>query len=684
MGKIPEFTRTVLPQTAQYGLVDAARTAGEAKAGQLRYDASITESNRHMGNEITSQLNQIKLREAEATNTTWVNENVIAYKRDLADQQDAQRQARAGNPNNFHKDFDKDAEKIAADYVKAAPSEAARIALKQTASGIRASAYEENLGWEKQRKVEQFGESMDRTAGNLGALAYRAGQDGTDLEKSGLFNDVAASTVAGSTFIAPDKLEGLSRTMKKNVVSNYMEGLFDKNPAAAKTLLNSKKYDSILGADEIERFDSKIKAQERIEIGDDVSDIETAAKMGIEVPKDKITSVIGKLEDAGMQEQARRLRDYADIQDTVVAFAKKPMAQQATDLAAMKTSVQGGNLDDIKKYAAMAEVLQTKQEAIQKDPWSFYGARNVVREPQAIDFANPQSMAKELDQRRIAVQQVKDLDGVTIPLFNGAEIASLKQVYETAQPRQMSALLGSISTALKPTEASALAKAMAPTSKTLAVAIAVGDPQVGERILEGANAKGEVEEADVRDAVNSKLGGAIIDPGKLEPIQEAIYANYKQLSLMAGDNKKSVDSKRLDRAVDDILGPVVSIDAYSGWGGNSKVLSYKDSQTGAWTQEDRLNDILGGITDDILVKTNGQLPQSPAGGNWTAEKIKKSARFVTAGDGQYTAIVDGLGFVSDKSGNPYIFDARKIGQYVVPQYNQIVLPGGEVVQGSQK
>jgi hypothetical protein len=681
MGKIPEFSRTVLPQTAQYGLVDAARTEGATTALQHRVNADNIQDARHKSLQIQGQLNAVKLREAEAANTTWVNEQVVQFKRDTVDTLDQARQGRSENPVGFHKDFDKELEKRQVEMLKTAPSEAARIAIKQTLGGVRAGYYDENQNWERGRQTERFAESLDRTSDNLGVLAYRAGQDGIDLDKSGVLNDVSASVVAGSTFVAPDKLGAIKDTMSKTVVSNYMEGLFEKNPAKAKEVLNSRKYDKILGAEELQKFDTKIKAQERIEVTDDLEDVNQAAKLGIEVPKEKLTALIGKLEATGMREQAQNVRDYSEVQDAVVTFAKQPLTAQRDELKAMRTSIEGGDMADVKKYATLSDVLTTKQEAIEKDPWSYYAARDVVSDPGTMNLGDPVAMSAEMDRRRVAVQQVKDLDGVNMPLFTGAEIAGLKQTFETSQPREAAALLGSLNGALKGDEIGALAKAMSTQSSTLAVAIANGDPAVGEKILLGTQAKGEVKAADIRTAVNEKIGGAIIDPGKLEPIHDALYAYYKQLSVQAGDMKDAVDDDRLDQAVTDVMGPVVTIDTKFGYGGQSKVLSYKDD-AGAWIDEDRLNDILRGITDEALEATGG-MPEGPTGGKWTADKIRSAARFVSSGDGKYVALVDGLGYVSDKAGEPYIFDARRLAKYPSAR-NMVILPGGEVIEGGRK
>lgn len=665
MGKIPEFTRTVLPQNAQYGLADVARQRGASEANQLRVDASNTQQARQSFVGIERQLNDVRIREAQAENTTWVNEQAIQYKKDIADRLEPARQSRSGKPADFHKDFDKELDNLSQDILSKAPSEAARAALKGTTDSIRASYYDDNANWEKQRKVSMFGESLERSTNNLAVMAYRAGQDGKDLDEVGILRDVEASVVAGGTFVAGDKLAGMKDAMTRSVVGDYMEGLVDKNPAKAREILNSRKYDKILGAEQLQQFDSKLKALDRVQASEEFDDIETASKMGIQIPDEQISAVIGKLEGSGMVAQAKSLREFQAIQSEVVKFAKLPLTEQRQQVKDLRSSVEAGNLSDVKKYQAVANVLETKQEAIQKDPWSYYAARDVVADPEAIDFSNPAAISQEIERRRISVQQVKDLDGVTMPILNSAEIDSLKKVYETAKPNEVATLLSTMGSAMKPDERSAVARAMAPKSSELAVAIAVADPAVGEKIILGASIDGLVKKGDFQVEVLGKLESVITDPGRMAQVNDALYAYYKTLQFQAKDKSDSVNEDLLDRAITDIMGPVVDVDTKWGWGGSSKVLSYRDATTGAYVDEDELQDTLKGLTDDrIKLLNGGRMPVGTAGGVFTAKYIYENGRFVSDGDGMY-AVIDEFGEpISNEDGSIFRVDARQLKQMI--------------------
>lgn len=664
MGNIPVFTRTVLPDNAVGG------AAVEVARAQSDINAQNIEQNRHEGLKIQNTMDDFNLKMAEATNANWVNENAVAFKKQALEQQDTMREQRMSNPNGFHKDFDKSMEDAQQSYLDTAPSEVARNAILHTMGETRTSLLDDNQRWEHERQLANFGEGMDKTAQNLGVMAFRAGKAGQDLDKTGYMNDVNASVIAASTFVAPDKVGNVRRQMSQMVAKNYLEGLAETDPTKAKAAVDSKKYDQALGADGIEHVQNAIeqeqnkrKAEVRLEVSDQVEELDKATKLGLPVPAASIQALADKTSAAGMAAETVKIKQLGDLNAAVSGFAIRPLTDQSAAIEGLKKDIAAGNLGSVDKYAAFQSILTAKKEALEKDPYSFYVAHDVIKPPQPLNFADPQAMKQELDNRRVATQQVKDIDGVQVPLFTAPEAKQLKTMFDTTEPRQMGAVLASLGNAMKPQEMAALGRVMAPESKILGTALAVGDPVVGERILSGARIKGEVSPELVRTEVNTQLGSAIADTGKLEGVHDAVYAYYKQLSLMDGDASTNMNSDRVKRAVTDILGPVATVDTYTGWGGESKILPYRDGATNAWVTEDRLQNIFkNGITDDVLKQTNGGLPESPAGGKWSADQVKANARFVTAGDGKYVAVVPGLGYVSDKQGQPYVFDARKIEQ----------------------
>jgi hypothetical protein len=224
---------------------------------------------------------------------------------------------------------------------------------------------------------------------------------------------------------------------------------------------------------------------------------------------------------------------------------------------------------------------------------------------------------------------------------------------------QAAAALSSVGQSLNTPERQALARAVAKDSPMTAVALSL-EPDKALRLVSGNRTKGEVTPAAVREMANESVAGLVMDPDANEAMHAALYAYYKQLALEAGDANKFPDSNLMEKAVEDVLGPRLSISPRAGWfGPASTVLSYRDDQ-GQWVDESRLEDIFTGITDDLLTRINGDLPYATDGQPVNAEELKRRARFMTAGDGVYVAVYPGLGVVAGRDGRPYAFDARKL------------------------
>lgn len=797
--RIPEFTRTVLPdRSVGIARAQVARAPYDQKAeamGQLRQGVK----------QVENAAADYMYREANARNATWVNEKAIEYKKELLDNLDGERQTRNKNPENFHKDFDSVMQKKADEYIKSAPSEAARESFRQTASEIRGGVYDNNLKWERERKVEMFGASVEKAGQDLASMAYRAGQRGESV--TDLYRDADASAVAGSTFVAPEKVQQIQDTLHSTIAEAELAGKIEAKPeeaikeinrgrysgvqgsfedaaafiaeeeggfvsddggkgptlygvnseankkeygeikalydagkvdeaqAMAKQVFKEKYWDAI-GADNLPpklamvamdaavnqgvgaaqkmlkeaggdvdafielrreryqktaklpgkgqflntwlrrldnlkaeinspglppeklmQFKNRAKAAVQVEIHDEIQDIETAAKMGVEIEAGKLESVIKKTSAVGMKKEAQELREFAALQPEIKRFSSESLVDQRKEIIALKAQVEAGNLGEAKKYAALSTVLENKQKMIEGgEALAYYAAHKVIQEPQPIDFSSAEGMKGEIDKRRRAAQQIKDLDGLQVSLFTGSEIKMLKDIYDNSDAKQMTQLLTSMGESMNGAEISALSRAVAPKSSTLAVAIAANDPIVAERIMQGAKLESDVKQADIRPLVTELLSSAITDPGKFESIQDAVYANYKMLSFMAGDKAMTVNSDRLNKALQDIVGPVAEIDTRTGFGGAAKVLTYKDG--GQWKDEDDLNDILNSLTDENLKQFGA--PVGTLGRKYRAKDIYASGRFVSDGDGVY-AVLDAFGdVVKNEDGTTFRVDARKL------------------------
>lgn len=233
MGQIPRFTRTVLPDRSTGGAgIELARAPGEQRAALYRQGGQALAG-------VTDMQIRKETMQAKADNATWVNAQASEYRKTLYDNMHEMRKSRESSPMNFHKDFDEKMAGMADAFIGSAPSEAAQDSIRETMTDMRTSFYDDNLNWVESRNVSIFGERMEKTADNMRSIAYQEGLAGRPLDSAGLSGDIEASVVTGASFVAPEKLGGIRKAMKKGVMQDYLQGLADAHPVAAIKALDS-------------------------------------------------------------------------------------------------------------------------------------------------------------------------------------------------------------------------------------------------------------------------------------------------------------------------------------------------------------------------------------------------------------------------------------------------------------
>lgn len=463
----------------------------------------------------------------------------------------------------------------------------------------------------------------------------------------------------------PETRKALFNDGRQAVRGSAAESLIRSNPAGFITEAKAGKWNDVKDLsrylDAADREIERNNAGAKQDIREAAGDIEQAANMGLTVPRETIDGLAARADAVGMEREAKALRDYAVIQEDVGKFAVKSLTDQAAELEQVKARVEGGDLAGVDKYQALAKVYENKAKMLQSDPWQYYSAHKIVHEPEPINISDPKAIGQAFAARKADIARVRELEGgnITLPLLTRAEIGQIREIAEKGKPEQAAAVFSALGANLDADEKRSLAQAVATQGGGPLLAAALNQPQdIAVKIMAGARAKGEVTAAKVREKANEFMQGAVLDPEANEAVHDAIYAYYKSLSMQAGDTSKEPDADRVQKAIEDVVGKVVTIDpTFSA--NDSTVFSYRDDN-GEYVDDDRLEDILGGITDDMLLKVNGALPYASDGAPVKAKDILSNARFVSVGDGLYTAVYDGLGVVSGRDGRPYVFDARKL------------------------
>lgn len=473
------------------------------------------------------------------------------------------------------------------------------------------------------------------------------------------------ATAAGGLRLDPETRKALFNDAKNAIRGSAAESLIRSNPSGFVAEAKAGKWNDVKDLsrylDAADREIERNNAGEKQDIREAAGDVEQAANMGISVPRETIDGLAARADAVGMEREAKALRDYGAIQEDVGKFAVKSVTDQAAELDQLKTKIEGGDISGVDKYQALAKVYDNKARMLQSDPWQYYSAHKIVHEPEPINISDPKAIGQAFTARKADIARVRELEGgtVTLPLLTKNEIGQIKEIAEKGKPEQAAAVFSALGANLDSDEKRSLAQAVATQGGGPLLAAALNQPQdVAVKIMAGATAKGEVPAAKIREKANEFMQGSVLDPEANEAVHDAIYAYYKSLSMQAGDTSKEPDADRVQKAIEDVVGKVVTIDpTFSA--NDSTVFSYRDDN-GEYVDDDRLEDILGSITDEVLMKTNGALPFASDGAPVKAKDILSNARFVSVGDGLYTAVYDGLGVVSGRDGRPYVFDARKL------------------------
>jgi len=405
---------------------------------------------------------------------------------------------------------------------------------------------------------------------------------------------------------------------------------------------------------------SQIDARNRAMIREDINDVEQAKQLGLIVPTEKIKSLAARAAGVGMPEVASSLNKYALVQDQANIFATKSIDQQKAELTQIGAGVEKGNIKDVDKYAAFKDVLQNKVKLLKDDPYSYYEAHNIIQTPAPLNISDPNSIAQNLQARRIEAEKVRKIEGnnFTLPLFTKEEIGQLKFIYENKTPAEIAQVIANIGSQLNQQEKIALAGQLAKDddkNKILATAMALS-PKHASDLLIGKSIKGEVKEKNVIESFASKMKGYITDPLENDVLKQTVFATYKKKAFDAGNIDVEINSKIMDESIEQVIGKPMEISIK---GNKSKVFSFKDNN-GAFIDDGDLEDIFRSIDDKTLKQLKGSLPIFPSGDIMDSQEMLKKSKFISQSDGVYIPYIDGLGSPLDAKGNIYTIDARKV------------------------
>jgi len=242
--RVPNYTKGLVLERAVPNQVDLGRIqeAGFAFEG---------------GAKVLDTTGQIRKQVEVANELTAVNGGVIKRQKDDLDVRSQKQKEWQDNPLGFAKFMELEYKKRDEEYKKTLPTESAKAFYQKEVDPLNLRNYEEDLTWETTRSAERLVNKADQSIGDLEVGAFR----GASFDK--LNKDLQATMLPLEGILASDEKLKLYEKGKERIASSVIGGLIDRNPYEAKQVLDSRQYDSALGADALATL--SIKADNRIE-----------------------------------------------------------------------------------------------------------------------------------------------------------------------------------------------------------------------------------------------------------------------------------------------------------------------------------------------------------------------------------------------------------------------------------
>lgn len=380
--------------------------------------------------------------------------------------------------------------------------------------------------------------------------------------------------------------------------------------------------------------------------------IEKTSAAGIRIDDGVLADLETNARAFGLDDEVSRVQDFRKNQTTVYDFSKMSLAEQKSYIETKQKQIEDGQYGESSTYQAVIKVYDTKLKMIKTDPWAYYSQAKILDDPTPLPYGDGEAMSLALSRRRAGIELVKQKDGIDVPVLTNAESDALYDLFNSGDMTRTAATIGQYQDFLTPKERAQIAAGFKDKSGLMSAVMVQDDSQISEQILLGSKIdnSGYSKDRLVQD-MYTKIEDAVLDPVVLGAYTDAVYAQYKYLSLQAGAlQDKDVDDDRLDKSIKNVIGKIGSI---SIGGEDSKVILPKDMS------ENQLENILIDASEEDFKAAAGSY--AFAGGEPISyEFLRNNSRVISMGDGRYGFIVNDLGYAYTKDGAPIEIDINKL------------------------
>lgn len=345
----------------------------------------------------------------------------------------------------------------------------------------------------------------------------------------------------------------------------------------------------------------------------------------------------------------------------------RPIIEQAQQLAANAPLLE---------QAAARSMQQHYEEGVKQlkeNPGAEAARRGWIKEaPPPLDLSSQDGIMGGLGARAAVAARIGSFTGdPSQPAFSPNEIGAVKSLLSVGTPEQRTVFFQALSKMPDAVRNATLQQiAQQPNGAVFAFAGGLSEqaPDVAESIIQGQNAI-KADPKFVPSAGQDKLAyetqktkalpltafnkAARMDPnGPYAAMSAAVDARYAYLSATSGDASGTANPKRLDQAVNDVTGGLVSHN------GQQVIAPFRGA-----TQED-FDGILAGVGEQDMagVTTGNGTPVTP-------DFLRSSAKLHALGQGTYLVqlnLNDDAPLYASRHGRPFVLDLNNREKAVVP------------------
>lgn len=304
-----------------------------------------------------------------------------------------------------------------------------------------------------------------------------------------------------------------------------------------------------------------------------------------------------------------------------------------------------------------ANLLMLKE----KEPWEYLKKVGEAGGAKPLSFG--EDVADSFRNRGRFVDTMNRKHGINLPFISDLESLQLVNRFNQMPAQDAVQMFQHISTSVPDKDKGRFARDVFQKEPALSAAIMISgdDPQTARNIVGGmsllrnsGDGRGRAvkppNEAEVQRLFDSTIGNAIEDPGARVAARAAIKADLTKRLFDKGQSDLDGFSKGdFEESAAAVMGPVVEMNGMS-------ALSFR-GKDGKFLDEDDIEDLVSALTDDKVMKVQGDVPRTLSGEPMNLKKSKGRLSLKSVGDGQYFLYRDGEP-TFDNSRRPFVLDLK--------------------------